>query len=91
MKKLINKESVLEIAKGFTFTDKTQERQYMYFLEYCLDNAPTAYDLDKVVKELEEKYDSIPIQYECNYESGLEDGYAEAIEIVKRGVSNEID
>ena len=39
MEKLINKKSVLEVAKGFTFTDKTQEKQYMDFLEYCLDNA----------------------------------------------------
>lgn len=39
MEKLISKESVLEVAKRFTFIDKTEERQYMDFLEYCLDNA----------------------------------------------------
>lgn len=39
MEKLINKKSVLEVAKGFTFTDKAQEKQYMDFLKYCLDNA----------------------------------------------------
>ena len=39
MEKLINRQSVLEVAKGFVFTDKTQKRQYMDFLKYCLDNA----------------------------------------------------
>ena len=39
MGKLLSKESVLEVAKGFTFTDKTQEKQYMDFLVYCLNNA----------------------------------------------------
>ena len=39
MEKLIRKESVLEVAKGFTFTDKVEEKMYMDFLEYCLDNA----------------------------------------------------
>ena len=43
MEKLISKESVLEVAKGFIFTDKTQKRQYMDSLEYCLDNANDNY------------------------------------------------
>lgn len=33
------KNKILEVANGFTFTDKTQQRQYMEFLEYCLENA----------------------------------------------------
>lgn len=85
MSRYIRKEDIMAVANSFIFTDKAQRKQYMDFLEYCIDNAPTAYDLDKVVRELEEKYDNIPIQYDYNYESGLEDGYEEAIEIVKRG------
>ena len=39
MEKLINKQSVLEVAKGFTFTFAEERQRYMDFLEYCLDNA----------------------------------------------------
>lgn len=69
MKKFVNKESVLEVAKGFIFTDKTQKRQYMDFLEYCLDNA-IVYDLDKVIKELEECMEKIN-NTECPPNSNL--------------------
>ena len=41
MNDLISRKEVKAIANTFTFTDKTQERQYMDFLNYCLDNAPT--------------------------------------------------
>lgn len=37
--KCFYKDKVLEVANGFTFTDETQQRQYMEFLEYCLENA----------------------------------------------------
>ena len=50
-----------------------------------VNEMPTAYDIDKVVEELEEKSDDIPIQYEDNYEKGFDDGIGYAIDIVKRG------
>lgn len=47
--------------------------------------APTAYDVDKVVEQLETEDSKIEIQYENNYEKGLLDGIGKAIEIVKGG------
>ena len=50
---------------------------------------PTAYDIDKVIDELKEKYYSCDLNsYEVDgseYEDGRFDAYEDAIEIVKRG------
>lgn len=51
----------------------------------AIDEQPTAYDIDKVVEELEEKSDDIPIQYEDNYEKGFDDGIGYAIDTVRKG------
>ena len=42
--------------------------------KFCnwINNA--AYDVDKVVAELEEKSDDIPVQSEENYDKGFDDG-----------------
>lgn len=50
-----------------------------------LKEQPTAYDISKVVEELKEKSDDIPIQYEDNYEKGFDDGIGYAIDIVRKG------
>lgn len=50
-----------------------------------LEGQPTAYDVDKVVEQLETEGSKIEIQYENNYEKGLLDGIGKAIEIVKGG------
>lgn len=50
-----------------------------------INNMPTAYDVDKVVEQLETEDSKIEIQYENNYEKGLLDGIWKAIEIVKGG------
>ena len=50
-----------------------------------VENQPTAYDVDMVVAKLEEKADSISIQYEYNYEKGISDGIGDAIDIVRKG------
>ena len=50
-----------------------------------LKEQPTAYDISKVVEELKEKSDDIPIQYEDNYEKGFDDGIGHAIDIVRKG------
>lgn len=39
--------------------------------------------MQNIVERLEELYDDISVQYETNYESGIEKGYCDAIEIVK--------
>lgn len=50
-----------------------------------IDKQPTVYDVEKVVEELEEKSDDIPIQYEDNYEKGFDDGIGYAIDIIWKG------
>lgn len=93
MSYLISRSEAVKVAKGFTFTDETQKRQYMDFLHYCLDNTPIAYDLSKVVSELEDMKFVRVEQCHEDYEIEVmtESNFDDAIEIVKRGVSNEID
>lgn len=50
-----------------------------------INDMPTAYDVDAVVKQLEAVDNQIEIQYENNYEKGLSDGIEKAVEIVKGG------
>lgn len=93
MSSLISKKDVVNVAKNFMFTDETQKRQYMDFLHYCLDNTPIAYDLGKVVSELEDMKFVRVEQCHEDYEIEVmtESNFDDAIEIVKRGVSNETD
>lgn len=56
----------------------------------AIDKQPTVFDIDKVVEELEEKSDDIPVQSEENYDKGFDDGIQYAIEIVKRGGIDEL-
>ena len=44
-----------------------------------INNMQTAYDVDKVVEQLETEDSKIEIQYENNYEKGLLDGIWKAI------------
>ena len=99
MSDLISRKDAVNVAKGFTFTNETQKRQYMDFLHYCLDTTPIAYDLGKVVSELEEllKFIKAENKEAIEYHDGIMTiatrnqiiAYNKAIEIVKRGVSNE--
>ena len=54
-------------------------------LQNRIEEQPTAYDKEKVVEQLEEMSDDIPIQYDSNYEKGLDDGIGYAIDIVRKG------
>lgn len=54
-----------------------------------VDDVPTAYDVGRVVEQLETEDSKIEIQYENNYEKGISDGIGKAIEIVKAGGSDE--
>lgn len=58
-------------------------------LNQVLDAEPTAYDVNKVVENLEEEKDMIALDYNDSfwYKNAIDD----AIEIVKGGVVNEID
>nr|DAM84086.1 MAG TPA: hypothetical protein [Bacteriophage sp.] len=60
-------------------------KDMFYALAQKIDEQPTAYDVDKVVEQLEAEDSKIEIQYENNYEKGLLDGIEKAIEIVKAG------
>ena len=53
-----------------------------------LDNQPTAYDVDKVLKELQSYKDDIR-QWNDTYTSGQISAYERAITIVKAGGMNE--
>ena len=83
MNDLIRRKDVLALFPTNDCSDKI-----VGLYERVLD-IPTAYDVDMVVAKLEEKADSIPIQYEYNYEKGISDGIGDAIDIVRKGGVNE--
>ncbi|MBE5886744.1 MAG: hypothetical protein E7284_10120 [Lachnospiraceae bacterium] len=53
MGRLIEENSVIEVAEKFTFTDENERSKYLDFVRYCVQNSKTAYDVEKVVAELE--------------------------------------
>ena len=59
----------------------------IYGIFYDIKYSPTAYDVDKVIDELMEKYYSCDLTKTdgSEYEDGRFDAYNDAIEIVKRG------
>ena len=58
-------------------------------IKLIIKNQQISYDVDKIIKELENMSNDIPLQYENNYEQGISDGIDEAIEIVKQGVTTD--
>lgn len=67
--------------------DSTNNEEYVPYVHYedmvnCVKNMPTAYDVDKVVEELEERKHEICLSDDDleHYQNGID----EAIEIVKR-------
>ena len=59
-------------------------------LAQLIDVQPTAYDLDKVVEQLEEEKKQIEKSlFHIKYRDGFDGGISRAIEIVKGGVNNE--
>lgn len=50
---------------------------------------PTAFDVNKVVSELEEATKLYEYEPQMNYYKGISVGYERALEIVKRGMQNE--
>lgn len=52
MNDLISRKEVKAIANKFTFTDKTQERQYKDFLKHCLDHVSTVEPVRVVWKQI---------------------------------------
>ena len=67
------------------------EYETIKMLEEALENSKSAYDIDKVVKELYEERTEILLSndYECEIINYCLDNFDNAIEIVKAGVNNE--
>ena len=92
MSDLISRSGLLKEIEKYKFGAISNDAEREYIKKTILDFIicqPTAYDPDKVVEELEEISNDIPLQYEYNYEKGLLDGIDKAIEIFKAGVKNE--
>ncbi len=86
MGRLVDIDEVITVISHHHFDeDKNNFDLLIHNLCKEVKKIPTAYNVEKVVAELEEKADSIPIQYEYNYEKGISDGIGDAIDIVKRG------
>ena len=80
MGRLIDESEAIELINGSDeITDYQKDESIT-----CIRACNTAYDADKVVKQLE-TISGDQIQYEYNYEKGIVDGIDKAIEIVKGG------
>lgn len=82
---LIDADALKEYCMRASKSDDDFRRVSLATLASVIDVQPTAYDVDKVLEQLETEDSKIEIQYENNYEKGLLDGIEKAIEIVKGG------
>lgn len=72
-------------------TLKKEKIPFDYDINYFITNAQTAFDIDKVVQELEElktQYDCTSNEFQRGAKAGAEWIKSKAIEIVKRGGLN---
>lgn len=85
MSDLISRSALIEKTNDYiSHTDERNSEHYVCKrIKKIIEDAPTAYDLDKVVRELEEY---IPQEIEMSHERYLQYlALDKAIEIVKRG------
>ena len=84
MSRLIDADKLIERIEEITSTDMMK-----VLVEDWINSEPTAYDLDKVVEQLEESYFITESTFDddgwCNDDSEEVLNLNEAIEIVKRG------
>lgn len=88
MSDLISRSALLDVISKMSFdfgNDTDDTETIIEMVNEAINNQPTAYDVEKVVAELESEYDNIPFQYENNYEDGFSDGLLKAIDIVRKG------
>lgn len=85
-----------EIVKKQLPCDTATEQRILYetcynMAKYEIDNIPTAYDVEKVVEELEEEREEILYSndYEIEIINWCLDNFDRAIEIVERGGKND--
>ena len=81
--KLIDKDKLLKELRKY--------HPISYGILSDIEYFPTAYDIDKVIDELMERYHSCDLTKTdgSEYEDGRFDAYNDAIEIVKRGGEQE--
>ena len=73
------------LSKKCDANGNTTPNKWLNSLKRCVEEQPTAYDVDKVVAELEQLADASNDHMYESYFDGKEDGIREAIEIVKQG------
>ena len=81
-------DTMLEVGNGVTIDHIIEARRDLFEARDIIDDyvdKPTSYDVEKVVDQLQNMSNSIPLQYECNYKQGISDGLDKAIEVVKKG------
>ena len=54
MSDLVKRSDVIETANKFSFTDEHEKRRYLDFLDYCLKETKTAYNVDAAVEEMQD-------------------------------------
>ena len=95
MSDLISRSAVIDVLKE---TGIIQDNDLGHLVVGEIERIPTAYDVDKVVKELKAKIKNIyglynretPILESLSRKDAFNNGICEAIEIVKGGGVNEI-
>ena len=85
MSRLIDADKFLDFIKSELKQDRTDEK-HLENIICVLENLPTAYNVDKVVEQLEEQkmwYETHGVNKDMN--KGIIEATCKAIEIVKRG------
>lgn len=92
MSDLISRSDVIETANKFSFTDENDRRKYLDFLDYCLKETKTAYNVDKVIEQLQEKVREAEeaADRQTSFDYKMMDyctaqAFSEAVEILKDG------
>ena len=80
--RLIDADALVKFLKGCTMSNGTLINTNTMLA--VVEKMPTAYDVEKVVAELEECSDKYKSS-SCEYEQGKAFSYKNAIDIVKRG------
>ena len=90
--RLIDADKFLDFIKSELKQDRTDEK-HLENIICVLENLPTAFDVDKVEKELEKRRKeykneaykiNVPFEYSC-YLKGIMRGYEYSIDVVKAG------
>lgn len=86
--RLIDADALIELLNKYKFGIVQKEVEREYIKEVILrfvEEQPTAYDVEKVVEELEEQIDNNRGWEDEDYYWGETKGYEHAIEIVRNG------